>query len=385
MGASPATMLAIDVRAGSRRALAPGARDAAATAWRSAAPKMRASFPRCVVPDVIVLSAPTAASRAWTRARRVARCDGHGAAAVPVVVIVSAGALEDGLRAAIEGAVRCLAEPVDASGARRDARRGARSRGAAAVRTTTAIAPARARSVGAHRGARRGSRRRRAPATRAPDPIGARSGAVVGSPIRSTPPAGAWCCSRRSNARSSGSWKPKVESPRPALRLADEPRQRLRGLAPDRAPTRHAQHRRAPPGSRQRRALALGAVVNLRRALEPWLDQLVGLDDLAPGARVVVGCSGGPDSLALLALARARDLDVVAVYVDHGLRVRNRTRRAASYARPPISSAPTPRVIEVAFDSRANLEARARDARYAALEPGRPTRRRRGAARRAHP
>ena len=58
----------------------------------------------------------------------------------------------------------------------------------------------------------------------------------------------------------------------------------------------------------------------IRDALAPWLDQLVGLDDLAAGSRVVVGCSGGADSLALLALARARGLDVLAVYVDHGLR-----------------------------------------------------------------
>ena len=33
---------------------------------------------------------------------------------VPVVAVVDQGALEDGLRAAIEGAVRCLAEPVEA-------------------------------------------------------------------------------------------------------------------------------------------------------------------------------------------------------------------------------------------------------------------------------
>ena len=36
--------------------------------------------------------------------------------------------------------------------------------------------------------------------------------------------------------------------------------------------------------------------------------------------RVVVGCSGGADSLALLALACEHGLDVHAVYVDHGLR-----------------------------------------------------------------
>ncbi len=44
------------------------------------------------------------------------------------------------------------------------------------------------------------------------------------------------------------------------------------------------------------------------------------LDDLADGAPVVVGCSGGADSLALLALACGHGLDVHAVYVDHGLR-----------------------------------------------------------------
>ena len=104
-----------------------------------------------------------------------------------------------------------------------------------------------------------------------------------------------------------------------------------------------------------------------RDALSPWLGQLVGLDDLAPGARVVVGCSGGPDSLALLALGRARDLDVLAVYVDHGLRAG--TAHEAGVVRSAAAQlGAEARVIEVAFDSRANLEARARDARYAALE-----------------
>jgi tRNA(Ile)-lysidine synthase len=107
-------------------------------------------------------------------------------------------------------------------------------------------------------------------------------------------------------------------------------------------------------------------VVTWRRALEPWLGRLCALDDLAPGTRVVVGCSGGADSLALLALTRARDLDAVAVYVDHGLRA------GTGYDAQIVHSAAgavgaEARVIAVSVDARANLESRARDARYDAL------------------
>ena len=120
----------------------------------------------------------------------------------------------------------------------------------------------------------------------------------------------------------------------------------------------------------ERRALAAGPIVTAyRRAVAPWLGaRRTHIDDLAPGARVVVGCSGGADSLALLALARARDLDVVAVYVDHGLRAgtehdARRGRDAAADGRRATCASST-----VAVDASANLEARARDARYAALE-----------------
>jgi tRNA(Ile)-lysidine synthase len=104
----------------------------------------------------------------------------------------------------------------------------------------------------------------------------------------------------------------------------------------------------------------------LRAALAPWLDLLLGLDDLGAGTRVVVGCSGGADSLALLALCCARDLDVLAVYVDHGLR--SGTANDAEVVRSAAAGmGADARVMPVSFDSRANLEARARDARYAAL------------------
>jgi tRNA(Ile)-lysidine synthase len=86
-----------------------------------------------------------------------------------------------------------------------------------------------------------------------------------------------------------------------------------------------------------------------------------------PGSRVVVGCSGGPDSLALLVLAREADLDVVAVYVDHGLRATSRFDADVVAAAADRFGARF-RSVTVEVDARANVEARARDARYAALE-----------------
>jgi tRNA(Ile)-lysidine synthase len=88
---------------------------------------------------------------------------------------------------------------------------------------------------------------------------------------------------------------------------------------------------------------------------------------LRAGDRVVVGCSGGADSLALLALARAAELDVVAVYVDHGLRTgTDRDARVVRDAATALGAAS--RIVAVEIDARANLEARARHARYAVLE-----------------
>jgi tRNA(Ile)-lysidine synthase len=85
---------------------------------------------------------------------------------------------------------------------------------------------------------------------------------------------------------------------------------------------------------------------------------------------VVVACSGGRDSLALLALAVDASLSPVAVHVDHGLRPesghegvvveRAATRLGAAF-----------RAERVAVAAGPNLEARARTARYAALERAR--------------
>jgi tRNA(Ile)-lysidine synthase len=90
-------------------------------------------------------------------------------------------------------------------------------------------------------------------------------------------------------------------------------------------------------------------------------------DDVEPGARVVVGCSGGADSLALLVLACAHGLDVVAVYVDHGLRsATSHEARTVADAAARFGAAFRVEALDVAAG--ANLEARAREARYDALE-----------------
>ncbi|MFZ4516531.1 MAG: tRNA lysidine(34) synthetase TilS, partial [Acidimicrobiia bacterium] len=92
---------------------------------------------------------------------------------------------------------------------------------------------------------------------------------------------------------------------------------------------------------------------------------------LAPGLQelpepLVVGCSGGADSLALVALLSYRNIPALVVYVDHGLRSESAddadiVRAAASDCEMPV------RVVTVDVARGANLEARARDARYLAL------------------
>ena len=88
----------------------------------------------------------------------------------------------------------------------------------------------------------------------------------------------------------------------------------------------------------------------------------------AAGTSVTAAVSGGADSLALLVLAIEARLDVTAVHVDHGLREGSQSeaevvenacgRFGAAFVAKSVVVAPGP-----------NLEARAREARYAVLPP----------------
>lgn len=84
----------------------------------------------------------------------------------------------------------------------------------------------------------------------------------------------------------------------------------------------------------------------------------------------VIGLSGGPDSLALVAAAAAEGKRVRALVVDHGLQDGSAqvARRAAQQARSLGVSAEVIRVeIDPATATRSGVEAAAREARYGAL------------------
>jgi tRNA(Ile)-lysidine synthase len=103
--------------------------------------------------------------------------------------------------------------------------------------------------------------------------------------------------------------------------------------------------------------------------LVPWRASFVEeVRDLAPP--VVVGCSGGADSVALLALAVDAGLVPTAVHVDHGLRPgsereADRVRAIATRLGSDVVT------VRASVCHGSNLEARARDARYDALERAR--------------
>ena len=104
------------------------------------------------------------------------------------------------------------------------------------------------------------------------------------------------------------------------------------------------------------------------RVLAPWIAQ-VPLVAEVPGP-VVVACSGGADSVALLALVATVRSDVTAVHVDHGLRPGGDAEaRFVAGVAERLGATAERRVVAVAPGP--NLEARAREARYAALTEAR--------------
>jgi len=105
---------------------------------------------------------------------------------------------------------------------------------------------------------------------------------------------------------------------------------------------------------------------------DPGLDLLARCAFPSAGTPLVCGVSGGPDSLALLALAVAAGCRVTAVHVDHGIRSgsADEAQVVAEAARRFGAAFRSARVEVVAGP---NLEARARDARRTVLGPGAAT------------
>ena len=94
---------------------------------------------------------------------------------------------------------------------------------------------------------------------------------------------------------------------------------------------------------------------------------LVARCDFPPaGTPVTCAVSGGADSLALLVLAVAAGLEVTAVHVDHGLRPGSAADAEVVRAAAARFGAGF-RAVRVDVGAGPNLEARAREARYAAL------------------
>ena len=90
------------------------------------------------------------------------------------------------------------------------------------------------------------------------------------------------------------------------------------------------------------------------------------------GAELVCAVSGGADSLALLVLATAAGCAVTAVHVDHGLRPGS-AEEAGVVADAATRFGAAFVAERVAVEDGPNLEARARQARRAALPPGAAT------------
>lgn len=114
---------------------------------------------------------------------------------------------------------------------------------------------------------------------------------------------------------------------------------------------------------------ATEARLRVRRAVR---EALARLPEPARSAPLVVGCSGGADSLALLhAAAALRPGACGAVVVDHGLQEGSAQRSAALAERLAATGVPAV-VHRVVVEGGGGTEAAARRARYAALRAARP-------------
>ncbi|NBU15911.1 MAG: tRNA(Ile)-lysidine synthetase, partial [Actinobacteria bacterium] len=102
----------------------------------------------------------------------------------------------------------------------------------------------------------------------------------------------------------------------------------------------------------------------------PLVDSLLARCNFPPpGTAADCAVSGGPDSMALLVLAVAHGLDVTAVHVDHS--IRPGSARDAGLIAPVAARLGAKFVTRtVTVEPGPNLEARARQARFAALPPG---------------
>jgi len=103
------------------------------------------------------------------------------------------------------------------------------------------------------------------------------------------------------------------------------------------------------------------------------VDTLLGACTFPPrGSPLTCAVSGGPDSLALMALAVAAGCVVTAVHVDHGLRPGSATE-ADVVAGAAARLGARFEAVRVEVGAGPNLEARARAARRGALAPGSAT------------
>jgi tRNA(Ile)-lysidine synthase len=108
-----------------------------------------------------------------------------------------------------------------------------------------------------------------------------------------------------------------------------------------------------------------GALARLRAALVAFADQ-----QLPEGGRWCVALSGGPDSLALTAVA-ARARPTTALIVDHRLQAGSAQVAELAQSHALELGCVAAQIIPVSVGAEGGLEAAARNARYAALDQAR--------------